>query len=294
VTTTGVAPVPRLASALWFGSIRHRRFSPRRHRLRYPLFMVGADLDELESAFAGSWLWSVRRPAVAWLRRADHQLGDPALPWAQAVREEVGRRLGRALSGPVHLLTNPRTLGFRMNPVSFYWCFAPGGELEALAAEVTNTPWDERHVYVVDARAAGRRGAAFEAELPKRFHVSPFLPVAGSYRWRVMPPASAPSAATATPDAAATPPDRLAVHMESWIDGERRFDATLTLERREITPKSLRDALLRHPALTLRVFSWIYLHAALLMLRRIPFHPHPRHLPAAPAPTGPSGSPAGR
>ena len=277
---------PRLASALYFGSIRHRRFGATPHRLRYPLFQLYADLDELPAAFRGSRLWSADRPAVAWLRRADYTLGDPALPWARAVREEVGRRLGRTLDGPVRLLTQPRTFGFRMNPVSFYWCFGSGGTLEALAAEVTNTPWDERHVYVVDARAATPCGRGFEVELPKVFHVSPFLALEGTYRWRVVPP----SGASGHRHDEAPRADRLLVHMESWQRGARVFDATLALTRHEIDPQALRGALLRHPAQTARVFLWIYLHAAWLLLHRVPFHPHPRHRPAAaPTPAAPPG-----
>jgi DUF1365 family protein len=251
-----------LASALFVGTVRHRRFAVRRHSLAYPLFMLYADLDELPRLFAGSRLWSARRPAVAWLRRADYSLGDPALPWAEAVRAAVGERLGRPLDGPVRLLTHPRTLGFRMNPVSFYWCFDSAGALEAVAAEVTNTPWDERHVYVVDARTAARHGRALLASTPKRFHVSPFLPMEAVYRWRLVPPG-----------------ERLLVHMENVLGGERAFDATLTLSRREIDPRSLRRALLGHPAMTLRICLWIYLHAAWLLLRKVPFHPHPAARP---------------
>lgn len=246
-----------MESALFEGVVRHRRFAPRRHRLAYPLFMLYADLDELDGLFAGSWLASTRRPAPLRLRREDH-FGPSDRPWAEVVRDAVAERLGRRPRGAVRLLTNPRTLGFRMNPVSLFYLFDDEGALDAVLAEVTNTPWDERHLYAVDARR--RRGRAVEAELAKAFHVSPFLPMDTTYRWRLTDPG-----------------ERLAVHMETFRAGEKLLDATLRLERRPLDPSNLRRALFRHPAMTMRVWLWIYLHAARLWTKGVPFHPHPKH-----------------
>ncbi len=244
-----------MTSALYVGSLRHRRLAPRPHRLAYPLFMVLADLGELDRLFAGSALASTRRIAPLWLRRRDH-FGDPDRPWAECVRDEVEARLGRRPAGAVRLLTHPRTLGFRMNPVAFFFLDDAAGELDAVVAEVTNTPWDERHLYAVDARR--RRGQGIEARFPKAFHVSPFLPMDLEYRWRFTAPG-----------------ERFAMHMETWKGETKSFDATLRLERRPLDPGNLRRALLAHPALTMRVWLWIYLHAALLWWKGVPFHPHP-------------------
>lgn len=252
-----------MESALYEGRVRHRRFAPRAHRLAYPVFMLYADLGELDRLFAGSRLASTRRPALLRLRRGDH-FGPPDRDWADVVRDAAAERLGRRPAGAVRLMTNPRTLGFRMNPVSFFFLFDEEGELDALLAEVTNTPWDERHLYVVDARRG--RGRAFEAAFPKAFHVSPFLPMDTEYRWRFT-----------------APEQRWAMHMESFRAGEKLLDATLTLERRPLDPANLRRVLLAHPALTSRVWLWIYLHAARLWTKRVPFHPHPRRASSNPA-----------
>jgi DUF1365 family protein len=262
-------------SALYVGTVRHRRLVPRPHRFAYPLFQLYADLDELDTLFAGSWLASTRRPAWAWLRRGDH-FGPTDRPWADAVRDEAARSLGRRPAGAVRLLTHPRTAGFRMNPVSFFYLHDAAGALDALVAEVTNTPWDERHLYVIDAATDRRRGAVVDSRFAKAFHVSPYFPMALDYRWRFTAPG-----------------ERLLVHMESSSGGRRVFDATLRLERRALDPRNLRRTLVAYPAMTLRVFLWIYTQAALLRFRGAIFHPHPRRTsPPATAVESSASSPA--
>jgi DUF1365 family protein len=130
-----------MESCLYAGWVRHRRLAPRPHAFRYRLCMLWLDLDEIERVFAGRWLWSARRPNLAWWRRADH-LGDAATSLAGAVRDEVARQSGGRPRGPVRLLTHPRYFGFGFNPISLFYCYAEDGvTLEAVLAEVTNTPW---------------------------------------------------------------------------------------------------------------------------------------------------------
>jgi len=254
-----------MESALYLGTVRHRRFAPRGHRFAYPLFMLYVDLDEVEAVGKVSRWLSTEKPALAWLRRRDY-FGDPAFPWAEGVRQLVAERTGRYPGGPVRLLTNPRTLGFRMNPVSLYYCHDAAGALAAVVAEVTNTPWDERHLYVVESGTpATAHGDTWEARFPKALHVSPFFPMDLDYRWLIRPPGP-----------------RLLVHMENHREGSKVFDATLQLARHPLDARTLRRVLFRYPAMTLRIFLWIYLQAALLKLRGVPFHPHPRSLDQKP------------
>ena len=134
-------------SALYEGCIRHRRFAVRRHEFRYRIAMAYIDLDELPDLLGGRLVRS--RAGLVRFRRSDY-LGDPAVPLADAVRAMVAERAGSAPQGPIRLLTHLRTFGHCFNPVSFYYCFAADGErLETIVAEVTNTPWGERHAYVL-------------------------------------------------------------------------------------------------------------------------------------------------
>ena len=166
-------------SCIYKGWVRHRRLAPTRNRFRYRLFMLYIDLAELPRLFDRVPFWSARRPAPAWFKRGDY-LGPADVPLDQAVRDLVERRTGRRPAGPIRLLTHLRYFGYVMNPVSFYYCFDRAGTaLETIVAEITNTPWGERHQYVLPAAAAVDGGAApmLRFDFDKRFHVSPFMPM---------------------------------------------------------------------------------------------------------------------
>jgi len=252
-----------MQSALYGGCVRHRRLTPRPHAFRYRLFLLWLDLDELDRVFAGRWLWSTRRPNLAWWRRADH-FGDPARPLADVVRDEVERQSGQRPPGPIRLLTHPRYFGFGFNPVSLFYCYAADGcALEAIVAEVTNTPWKERHVYVLPMSQNLGTPDKPAFRQAKAFHVSPFLPMNLEYVWRLTAPGAS-----------------LLMHMEDHAGDDKVFDATMNLERRPITASSLAWALLRFPWMTGQVVFGIYWQALRLWLKGTPIFDHP---PAAAA-----------
>ena len=241
------------ASALYEGTVRHRRFAVREHGFRHRLSLVLIDLDELPGLLGGRLVDP--RPGLVRFRRGDY-LGDPATPLPDAVRALVARRTGRpAPTGPVRVLTQLRTFGHCFNPVSFYYCHAADDTLRAVVAEVTSTPWAQRHAYVLEAGA----GPVHVGTFAKSLHVSPFMGMDQHYVWRT----TAPAAAHPT----------LSVHIETREAGARAFDATLALRRRPLTRRTLARAVLRHPAATLRVQALIYGHAAALAAKRVPIHP---------------------
>jgi hypothetical protein len=252
------------ASALYRGFVSHRRHAGVAHRFRARLCMLYLDLDELPDLLPGRWLWSATRTALVRFDRRDH-LGDPCVPLGSAVRDLVQERTGHRPEGPIRLLTQPRWLGYVFNPISVYYCFARDGRtLDAVVAEVTNTPWKERHCYVLDGGTATSDGRELRAECAKRLHVSPFLPMDLVHEFRV-----------------GVPGERLRLAIDDRRGSERAFSARLELERHELSRRALAGALVRYPFMTGQIVASIYWQALRLWWKGARFHAHPSGQPRA-------------
>jgi DUF1365 family protein len=259
-------------SAIYEGTLAHARRAPRPHAFGVRVYLLYLDLAELPEALALPGPLRRGRFGLLSFERRDYLAGpasaprDGAVGLAEAAKDRVEAALGFRPAGPVRLLTQVRSLGWVFNPVSFYYCFAADGRtLAAIVAEITNTPWGERHTYVVRAGPGGAVDA-----FAKRFHVSPFFGMEQRYRW-----------------AFDVPGERLTVEMRNEEEGREVFRARLALHRRPFTTGALWSAALRLPLMAWRVHAAIYLHALFLWLKRTPFHPHPAAR-AAGAPRSPS------
>ena len=246
-------------SAIYEGTVRHRRFAPVPNEFTYRLFMIYLDLAELPNVFRGYWMWSSVHCNFAYLRRKDH-LGNPTVPIDEAVRHLVAERTGVRPAGPIRLLTHLRYFGHCFNPVSLFYCYDPTGErVETIVAEITNTPWHERHCYVLAETMNEHRQPWKRYRFPKTFHVSPFIDMNVNYDWRFLEPG-----------------ERLQVHMEDYIDDGKLFDATLSLRRRPITGANLWRVLGRYPLMTVQVVAKIHWQALRLWRKGAPFYVHPK------------------
>ncbi len=217
--------------------------------------MMYLDLAELDQVFAGRWLWSSSRRTIAEFRRSDH-LGDPSEPLDVSVRRLLRDEGHDFSSGPIRLLTQLRYFGYVFNPVSFYFCFDAEEQLQSVVAEVNNTPWGERHCYVLEAKHFAN--GSDPRLIPKVFHVSPFMPMDQHYAWRLK-----------------TPTERLTMHMQNLKQGEAVFDVTMQMKRKPITRGSLAMQLMRFPLMTQKVIASIYWEALRLWIKGCPFIPHP-------------------
>jgi DUF1365 family protein len=238
-------------SALYSGWVRHRRFAPRQHDFRYRMGLLYLDLDEQEQVLGLSPLAGRGRFAPFAFRETDYlpQFTGAGIRLIDAVRQRIAEALGHSPQGSICLLTQPRSWGLSFNPVSFFYCHEADGRLAAILCEVSNTPWRERYHYVLPATGAGQQQLA----VAKAFHVSPFLPPDLEYRMSFSPAG-----------------ERLGIYMADWQGEEKLFDASLSLERSELTRASLHRHLRSFPWMTGKTVAAIYWQALRLLLKRLP------------------------
>lgn len=248
-----------MTPTLCTGRVMHARFAGRAsaaaHAFVYPLFFVALPLSQLDTA--GNAWFGVERMRPASLRFRDHGArdGSPPEPW---IRQLLAAEGITAADGEIVLQTFPRLFGFVFNPVSFWFCHDRAGELRAVLAEVNNT-FGDRHNYLVAHADQRPIGATDRIAARKLFHVSPFFPVAGDYRFRF--------------DVAG---EHRRVDIDYWLDGERVLATTLAGQAQPLDARSMRRALLRQPWLTFAVVWRIHWQALRLLVKRAVFHTRPQ------------------
>lgn len=240
-------------SALYVGRVMHQRLRPRRHRLAYRIYSVLVDIDELPQLHERLRLFSVDRFNLFSFHAGDY--GDGSGRDLRAQVEARLREAGLPTGGAIRLLTMPRLLGHVFNPLSVWFCHAPGGELQAIVYEVNNT-FGQRHSYLIPVDDAS--GPVVDQRCDKRMYVSPFNGMDLRYRFRIAAPGESVSIGVSVHDA-----DGAVLNARQ--DGQRTALSDLALLR----------VFLTHPLLTLKVVAAIHWQALRLWIKRVPLHPRP-------------------
>lgn len=269
----------RSESALYTGSVMHQRLSPRRHRLRYGVYSLLIDLDELAALNQGLRWFSVNRFNLFSWHARDFGGGTP--DGLRAYLDDQLNAAGMRMGGRIQLLTMPRILGYAFNPLSVYFCHDPDGCLQAILYEVNNT-FGERHSYLlpVVTQAGGEDSPrTVRQTCAKQLHVSPFLGLDMHYDFTVTPPAHGDA--------------DLRLHIDARSADGVVLTATLDAVREPLSDATLLRAYFSNPLLTLKVIAAIHWEALKLLAKGLRFHrkpPPPAHAVSVCTQPAPSSS----
>lgn len=244
-------------SAIYRGRIRHRRYFPVTHEFSYEISMVMLDLDSLENEVSMFPVLGSKLPSIGWFRLKDYVGGSDSCPdLKKYVLGEVKEQLGYAPDGKVLLLTHLRYWGFLMNPLAVFYCYDQNGWLHSVALQVTNTPWKEKILYVVEASKSSPKS---ESRFNKAMHVSPFNPMDMEYVCKFVRPG-----------------ENLLFHLENHQKNTCHTDATIVFKKKNFSRLQLVLLALSQPAMTLKVGFGIYWQAIKLWKLKSPFYNHPQ------------------
>ena len=243
-------------SKIYLGNIVHRRFSPKKHSFNYTLYMLALDVSEVENAkegvglFGFSWFHPLRFVEKDYLRSEPYGL-------KQRITNKVMQLNGHSDINRIVMLVQVRCFGLYFSPANFYFCYDKDDRCTQMLAEVSNTPWNERHYYLVDLLDKAKQVNE------KVFQVSPFMDLDMSYYWQVRAPNKESN--------------KLVINIENKrtnkLNGkvDKLFDVNLNMEKQSLSQRNLLRVWCQLPMMTIKVVSGIYWQALKLFVKRIPF-----------------------
>ncbi|XQW83378.1 DUF1365 domain-containing protein [Thalassotalea piscium] len=244
-------------SSIYLGNINHRRFSPKKHSFDLRLYMLAFDVSEIEQGNINkgvlglSWFHPLRFVEKDYLKNEPYGL-------PTRIRNKVHTLNGHTDVSKIIMLVQVRCFGIYFSPANFYFCYDQNDNCTQMLAEVSNTPWNERHYYLVDLL-----NNSGDLMTKKTFQVSPFMDLDMTYHWHIKPPSSSGN--------------KLLVKIENKKinqnngDIEKIFDATLSMDKKALTNRNLWRIWCQLPVMTIKVVVGIYWQALRLLIKRIPF-----------------------
>ena len=244
-----------IKSNIYYGDVVHHRLRPKVHRLRYKVFSLLLDLDELENITATSKLLSYNRPGLYSIHDKDHGYGNNISDWVQYELKEAGLS---DCSDTIKMLCYPRILGYVFNPLTVFFCYRKNAELGAILYEVHNT-FKERHCYVLPVTEDPKK--IIKQKCIKDFYVSPFVPDSCSYNFLIQPPKK-----------------KVSVVIKDEDKDGLLLVASFAGVRGSLNDRALLKTITSYPLMTIKVIVGIHFEALKLIIKRTPFFPHKRYI----------------
>jgi len=243
-------------SKIYVGNINHRRLSPKKHSFNYSLYMLALDTREMEKKQSPSWLFGFYKFYPLSFIEKDYLRSEPGT-LNQRIRNKMTELGGDIDISRIIMLVQVRCFGIYFSPANFYFCYDQNDKCTYMLAEVSNTPWNERHYYLVNLQRE------YEKKNEKCFQVSPFMDLDMAYFWQVKPPSD--------------DNEKLVINIENKRENlqnskaETVFEVCLRMDKQEFTQKSLLNVWCQLPVMTIKVIFSIYWQALKLFIKGIPF-----------------------
>jgi DUF1365 family protein len=241
MTQAATAPLPD--ASLYWCRVMHERRLPFRHKFNYRVFSLLLDIDRLPEITAASRLLHYNRFGLFSFHDRDHgpRDGTALRPWVEAALARDGLQDAAAR---IRIFCFPRLFGYVFNPLSVFFCYDAEDRLRAVLYEVKNT-FGDQHGYLVEVPLQGNAEPVIEQSATKQFHVSPFLPLEGQYRFRLQPPG-----------------EKIGITITQLSpSGAVQLVAAQTGRHEALNDHSLLKAFIRHPLMTVKVMAGIHWEA---------------------------------
>lgn len=254
-----------LEQGFFIGTIRHHRYFPKSHLFNYEMYWSLLDLDLIDANCEKYRYLSNESWNILSFRKKDFFTQDQKTNKA-SIQKLILDKTGTHFNGKVLLLSHLRFLGFNFNSVSFYFCIDQQGKLEHIVAEITNTPWGERHPYLLSCNESYERDDCYIFNFNKEFHISPFVSMDMDYQWLFK-----------------IEDDQLRIHMkantlQNNAENKKIIDVTFTGKQLPLSQSNLNRMILKHPFQPLKMVWRIYWQALKLWLKKTPFYSHPKYV----------------